>query len=122
MVHELMTDEVNQEDCDTDGIEGGEGDMAQGRDIPPLLRTARPGLIEEDSHRMNKVASSSNTGRLDMNEGSVCENKVVPSSSVDGNNLEGKSGSTHTKVKCMAKRRFMVKGPACRGQACCKGT
>ena len=71
---------------------------------------------------MNKVASSSDTGRFDMNKGSVSENKVVPSSSVDGNNLEGKSVSTQAKVKCMAKHRFMVKGPACRGQACCKGT
>ena len=97
--------------------EGGDGGMAQGRDIPPLaqgrdtpplLRTARPGVIVEDSHRMNKVASSSDSGRSDMNEGGVCENKVVPSSFVGGSNLEGKSVSAQAKVKCMAKRRFMV--------------
>ena len=111
-------------------------DMAQGRNTPPMAQG--PTYLEGDdgtwrcgdndmndgSVCVNKVASSSSAGGIDMKEGSGCLNKVASSSDAKGDKLKGEStsSSAHAKAKCMGKYRIMVKGSTRHGSACCRGT
>ena len=75
--------------------EGGDGDLAQGRNIPPMLRTARPritignsevppasGKAPSEGIKSNQAeeGTATSSGTVDMKGDSVCSNKVVSSS------------------------------------------
>ena len=125
---------VDSDDGHAFDNEGGDGDLAQGRDG---ARGSDDDDMNEGSRDSNKVASSSIGGGGFFNEGGRDSNKVV-SSSICGSGtinegsedlhevveLEGGStfSSAHARVKCMKKYRIKVKGAACRGSACCGGT
>ena len=73
--------------------EGGDGDLAQGRNLPPMLRTARPRIMIGNSEvpsatgkapsegiksNQAEVAGAESCDNGNINEGSDCVNKVVP--------------------------------------------
>ena len=104
--------EVVSNDGGEEFYEIGKGDLAQGRDKPPLLRTARPWLKDGAYLRCDGMDEEPRSTAI-INDGCHRTNKVVSSSSVDEGMIKG---------KCKGKKyRIIAKGPASCGSSCCKG-
>ena len=87
------------------------------REEVEVASTSGDAFINDGGDCVMKVASSSAAGGLFIKEGSDSAMKVVPSSAPGGVN-----DALHAKVKCRKRYRILVKGAACSGLACCKGT
>ena len=110
---------VDNDDGHAFDNEGGDGDLAQGRDVPPLLRTARPritignsevlpaaGMAPSEGIKSNPDTTSGRGSGLDgargsdddgMNEGSRDSNKVA-SSSIGGGGFFNEGSRDSNKV------------------------
>ena len=101
-------------------------DMAQGRNTPPMA---------QGPTYLDGGYGTWRCGDDDMNDGSVCSNKVASSSDAGGivinegsdslncsNSVAHYMGGTHSTpriAKCKGKYRIKFKGAACHGRACC---